>query len=182
MQRPAVVLISALFTTTPLALAGASPALAQTGTKKAPALNMSQKPDPKIGTFMTVREAHEQALAKKIVLIDIRTPAEWRESGIPASATPLTMHQSAARFFGGLNQLTLFDKSRPIALICATGSRTTFLQKLLRQQGYSNVINVAEGLFGSKYGPGWLQAGLPVKPYGGARANTVGPAKPAPAR
>jgi len=136
----------------------------------AQAQNMSKMPAKDIGHFMSVSEAHQNALSKKIILIDIRSSEEWKQSGIPASATPLTMHQSAARFFGGLDRLTLFDKSKPIALICATGVRTTFLQKILREKGYSNIINVAEGMFGSKHGPGWLKTGLPIKRYSRAAA------------
>ena len=133
------------------------------------AQNMSKQPAKDIGTFMTVQEAHQKALKKELIFIDIRTPGEWKETGVPASATPLTMHQSAARFFGGLNKLTLFDKSRPIAVMCAHGNRSTFLQKILRKQGYTNIINVAEGMYGSSFGPGWLKSGLPLKPYADAQ-------------
>ncbi len=162
----------ALFTLAALALVAifGAPLLAPTPTQ---AQNMSKI--PAVGRFMSVADAHKKALAKELILIDIRTSDEWKDSGVPASATPLTMHQSAARFFGGLDRLTLFDKSKPIALICATGVRTTFLQKILRKEGYSNIINVAEGMYGSKFGPGWLKAGLPVKRYTGAKSSTPPP-------
>lgn len=112
---------------------------------------------------MSAAEAYKKSLAKQIILIDIRDPSEWAETGVPATATPLTMHQKGAAFLAGLNKLSL-DKSKPIAVICATGSRSAYLQKVLVRFGYPNIIDVAEGMLGNpKDGPGWLKAGLPIK-------------------
>ena len=38
---------------------------------------------------LSVREAHEQAKAGKLLLIDIRRPDEWRDTGVPEGAIPL---------------------------------------------------------------------------------------------
>ena len=54
------------------------------------------------------------------------------------------------------------DKTKPLALICRTGNRTSFLQAELKKRGYTSIINVAEGVVGGPFGPGWLKAGLPV--------------------
>ena len=119
------------------------------------------RPDP--GTLMSPAEAHRKAVAGEIVFVDIRTPEEWRETGIPASATPITMHQDAPKLLAALEQATGGDKSKPLALICRTGNRTSFLQAELKKAGYSQVINVAEGVVGGPFGKGWLKSGLPVK-------------------
>ena len=41
---------------------------------------------------MSAAVAHEKAAADQLVLIDIRSPKEWRDTGIGASATPISMH------------------------------------------------------------------------------------------
>lgn len=117
------------------------------------------------GNFLEVRQAHSRAKAGEIVLIDVRRPSEWRASGVPASGHAITMHQDGRRFVSQLLAATGGDKARPLALICATGGRTTWLQARLRQAGFTNLINVTEGMMGSRYGAGWLKKGLPVRQW-----------------
>ena len=50
------------------------------------------------------------------------------------------------------------------ALICRTGNRTGQVQKFLQAQGFTNVLNVSEGMAGSGAGPGWARRGLPIEP------------------
>jgi rhodanese-related sulfurtransferase len=40
--------------------------------------------------------------------------------------------------------------------------RSSRLSRTLRDAGYSNVIDVPEGMLGSYAGPGWLERGLPL--------------------
>ena len=121
---------------------------------------------------MSVAEAHARALAGEIVLIDVRRPNEWRRTGLPASGHAVTMHQNGAAFRAGLLKATDGRPDRPVALICATGGRSTWVQPQLRQWGFQNLINVAEGMVGGRYGPGWLKSGLPVRRWasGGSSA------------
>ncbi len=112
-------------------------------------------------TRMGVSEAHELAMRGAVVLIDVRSPGEWEETGIGASAQAVSMHLPG--FFKKVNAIVRGDKSRPIALICATGARSGRMQTMLRKRGYKNIISVAEGMFGNASGPGWLNSGLPVK-------------------
>ena len=37
--------------------------------------------------------------------------------------------------------------------------------QILSSAGFSNLSNVAEGMEGSTYGPGWRRRGLPVSPW-----------------
>jgi rhodanese-related sulfurtransferase len=113
--------------------------------------------------IMTSIEAHKRATAGEIVLVDIRTPEEWRETGIPVGAQAITMHQDAAKFFAALDTATKGDRTKTVALICRTGNRSAALQTELAKAGYTNVIDVAEGVVGGRNGAGWLKAGLPVK-------------------
>jgi rhodanese-related sulfurtransferase len=115
------------------------------------------------GAIMAPAEAHAKAISGDVVLVDIRTPEEWRQTGIPASAEAITMHQDAPKFLAALDKATGGDKTKPVALICRTGSRSAFLQAELKKAGYSRVINVAEGVVGGPAGQGWAKSGLPLK-------------------
>jgi len=110
---------------------------------------------------MTAPEAQTAALAREVVFIDIRTPQEWKETGIATTAYPVSMHQ--AGFLEKLNKLIDGDKTKKIAIICATGARSAFIQKELTKRGYTNAISVAEGMLGGPYGKGWIPRGMPVK-------------------
>ena len=113
--------------------------------------------------ILSAQQAHKMAEAGEVLLVDIRTPQEWRETKIGASAVPISMHN--AGFLKNLQQAVGNDKSKPVALICATGGRSRWLQKELARRGYSSIYDVAEGMLSSPAGPGWLRAGLPTKSY-----------------
>lgn len=112
-----------------------------------------------------VNEAFKLADAGNIVLIDIRQESEWRKTGVGVNAIPITMHQSMKDFVDQLNRATGPNNQRPIALICASGVRSSYLQRELGRYGFSRVIDVHEGMLGSPQGPGWIKAGLPTRPY-----------------
>ena len=105
------------------------------------------------------------AAVDDILLLDIRTPMEWSRSGVPEGAVPLSIQRQD--FPQALLELVDGDLSRPIALICATGSRSAMLQRYLQGQGYQQVSDVSEGMMGNRMAPGWLRRGLPVTPYQG---------------
>jgi rhodanese-related sulfurtransferase len=111
-------------------------------------------------------EAAAQVQAGKITLIDIRTPPEWKETGVARGAKQINMlhPQGAAGFVEQLLGEVKGDRSAPIALICRTGNRTTQVQRYLQSVGFTQVHNVKEGMAGSAAGPGWIKRGLPVEP------------------
>lgn len=119
---------------------------------------------------MSPTDAHAKAQAGEVVLIDIRTPEEWRETGVPVSAYAINMHDDPKVFAQRLTAATGGDKSRPIALICRTGNRSNALQAQLVRAGFTNVVDVSEGVVGGPNGKGWLKAGLPTRP--GTMAST----------
>lgn len=101
----------------------------------------------------------------KVTLIDIRTPPEWKETGVAKGAKLINMQhpQGAPGFTSALLEKVGGDKNAAIALICRTGNRTTQVQRYLQSQGFTQVYNVREGMAGSSAGPGWLKRGLPVE-------------------
>ncbi|MGI9424736.1 MAG: rhodanese-like domain-containing protein [Hyphomicrobiaceae bacterium] len=116
-------------------------------------------------TYLKVERAYQLSLARKIHLIDIRRPSEWRQTGIPRTATPITMHQGPTAFFSQLRDVTKSAPQLPVALICAHGHRSKYMQKVLARYGYANIIDVGEGMLGSQSGPGWLKSGLPTQKW-----------------
>lgn len=96
----------------------------------------------------------------EIRMIDVRSRQEWSDSGVAARTWPISMHED--RFPDRLFAAQKHAADRPIALICATGGRSGFIQRSLRKAGYEGFIDVSEGMLGSEQGPGWIAAGLPV--------------------
>jgi rhodanese-related sulfurtransferase len=111
---------------------------------------------------LSAPEALAANQAGSLKLIDIRTPAEWRETGTVPGAGRVDFYrgpESLSRYV--LDQVN-GDKNAPIGLICRTGNRTTHAQKYLQSIGFKQVYNIKEGMRGSAAGPGWLKRGLPV--------------------
>ena len=105
--------------------------------------------------------AHARAESGNVLLVDIRTPEEWRDTGVPASARAITMHSED--FLTLLDEAIAGDRATPIALICARGNRSRFVAGELAKRGYINLHDVSEGMAGSPRGPGWLSRGLPLR-------------------
>lgn len=127
-------------------------------------------------TQITPDEAYAKALAGEIVLIDIRTPEEWAETGLPEVA--LTNDIYAADFIETLLAIRAQNPATPLALICRTGNRSARTAAQLYQAGLTDVIDVVEGMAGSPVGPGWQARGLPVRPLDApihVAVNTVQP-------
>ncbi|SFR47149.1 rhodanese-like domain-containing protein [Litoreibacter janthinus] len=104
--------------------------------------------------------AHRQAAAGEILLIDIRRPEEWELTGSGEGASRLDMRRKD--FVDALLQITGGSTDMPVALICARGVRSARLSNQLANAGFTNIIDVPEGMMGSRAGPGWLKRGLPV--------------------
>ena len=117
------------------------------------------------GPTLTAAAAHDQAKAGALTLIDIRTPAEWRETGIAAGAAPIMMQDPKGPdgFADAVLAQVRGDYTAPIALICRTGNRSAHMQQTLSDHGFTRVYSVADGMAGSAAGPGWIGLGLPVK-------------------
>ncbi len=117
---------------------------------------------------ITAPEAFEAARAGKLILIDIRTPPEWQQTGVAQGATRINMihPQGAPGFLREVLAKTGGKLNAPIALICRTGNRTAQVQRYLKAQGMGQVYNVPEGMAGSAAGPGWLARRLPVENCG----------------
>ncbi len=128
------------------------------------AISMALSALPAHAQEMSAPEAYEAVRSGKITLIDIRTPPEWKETGVAEGSTLINMihPQGAAGFLNEVLAKVGGDRTAPIALICRTGNRTTQVHRFLKAQGFTQVY-VREGMAGSGAGPGWLARRLPVE-------------------
>lgn len=83
-------------------------------------------------------------------VLDVRTPAEYREGHIPGAA--LIPHTEIERQADSLPS----DKSTPVFVYCRSGSRSTMASETLVELGYTNVVNMKGGF------PDWARAGYPT--------------------
>lgn len=99
-------------------------------------------------------EVTEQYISQKLIdseipIVDIRTPGEWKETGIVKNSVPIMFFNERGgynvdMFLTELNAKV--DTKKQFALICRTGSRTTMISAFLSKElGYS-VINIKGGI------------------------------------
>ena len=108
----------------------------------------------------SVKHAHDSLMNDVIRLEDIRSREEWADTGVAQGAWPISLHED--RFPERLFAAKRVADGRPVAMICATGGRSGYVMRSLREAGYSGFIDVSEGMLGSPRGPGWIAEGLPT--------------------
>lgn len=113
-------------------------------------------------------EGLQRMVKEGAMVIDIRRPEEWRQTGVIEGSYLVTAFDEQGRLtrefgalFGGLT-----DPAQPVVLICRTGNRTDVLSRLLVEQaGYREVYNVTHGI------TSWIASGGAVKPCEGRGAD-----------
>ena len=88
---------------------------------------------------------------ENLVIIDVRTPAEYSSGHIPGAKTIPLADLSAS-----ISQLKAY-KEQEIYLVCAVGGRSQKATELLREKGFSKAINVQGGT------RGWKAKGYPLQ-------------------
>jgi rhodanese-related sulfurtransferase len=119
-----------------------------------------------VSTEISAAQAQALFAQDEITLIDIRRPDEWRQTGVAAGVTRINMQhpQGLQGFAQEVFDTVGGDLDAPIVLICRTGSRTSRIQPILTQAGFTNVRHVPEGMLGNRRSPGWIAQGLPTEP------------------
>jgi rhodanese-related sulfurtransferase len=98
-----------------------------------------------------VRQLAQKQNGDKIDLIDVRTPAEFREvHAVGAKNLPLDSAQ-LKELIANRN-----GSAEPLFVICKSGSRSTQACKKFLDAGASNVVSVEGGT------SAWVDAGLPI--------------------
>lgn len=105
---------------------------------------------------LSAREAHERLNAGELILIDVRTPDEWRQAGTAKGAKRATLQDEDF-----LKQVVEHAGApeAAIAFICRSGQRSGQAAAQARAAGFMQVFNVVGGMEGPD---GWLAQRLPV--------------------
>jgi rhodanese-related sulfurtransferase len=117
------------------------------------------------GKDMNTSDLQQRLQQGDLTLIDIRTPDEWRATGVIPNALTIDMqHPGGANGFAqAVLSAVNGNKSAPIALICHSGNRSGQMQRELTNRGFTNVYNITGGMAGKALTKGWLTHGLPVE-------------------
>lgn len=104
--------------------------------------------------------ALQKLLKDKVTIVDIRTPEEWKETGIVEGSHLLTFFDKNGRYnidawMSDFEKIV--NKNQPVILICRTGNRTTTVSNFLdKKMGYQSVYNVKKGILD------WIKTGNPI--------------------
>ena len=84
-----------------------------------------------------------------LVILDVRTPAEFREGHLPGAVN--------MDYFGGPfeTQVQSLPKTAPVLLYCRTGNRSGSAYDVMTKAGIGNILHMNEGI------TKWQQLGLP---------------------
>lgn len=117
--------------------------------------------------ILTAKQAYDKARSGSILLVDVRSPQEWIQTGIPAGGIAETIHRDGGlpAFATALLARLDGDRSKPVALICAQGGRSAYTRDYLEQAGLTNVSDVSEGMAGGRNGKGWTKQRLPTSAW-----------------
>jgi rhodanese-related sulfurtransferase len=101
-------------------------------------------------------------LKQRVPVVDIRTPGEWRQTGLLEGSIPIMFFDERGGYDipGFLKELNAkVDTSKPFAIICRTGNRTGMLAPFLSKELGYTVIELQGGVVRAR------QLGLPFVPY-----------------
>lgn len=104
----------------------------------------------------TAQPSAQQLQEAPVLLVDIRRPEEWVETGVLPNAVLLTYEHfnTPDEFLAAL--APHMTPGQPVALICRTGSRTSRASRSVAERLNVPVIDVAGGMFrlmGNGYSP-----------------------------
>jgi len=99
-------------------------------------------------TSLTPREVYEMREDKDVLIIDVRTPAEFQHERI---------REAVNKPLDEINEwLKELPKDKKIVFVCRSGTRSGHAQRLAQREGYENTYNMAGGMLA------WRREGLPV--------------------
>jgi phage shock protein E len=100
---------------------------------------------------VSASEAQKLLVDKKVVVLDIRTPDEFK-SGHIAGATNIDFLAT-----GFEHRLEALDKSKTYLIHCASGGRSTQALPVLKKLQFQTIYHLDGGI------KSWKKSGLPVK-------------------
>ena len=84
-------------------------------------------------------------------IVDVRTPAEFREGHLAGAVN--------MDFFGASfdSQILALPKDKPVLLYCRTVNRSAGAYDVMEKEGITNILHMNEGI------TGWQKQGLPLQ-------------------
>ena len=110
---------------------------------------------------VTDKDALARQQDGEMIIVDIRTPPEWQQTGIAKDA--LTVDMQDPDFLKKMVELRQSNPDKEIGFICASSNRSGQVQKALSQAGFDRVYSVYGGMTGNGQVPGWIADGLPTE-------------------
>ncbi len=112
---------------------------------------------------LTVEQVEALQKQGKALIIDVRTPEEWNQTGIIPGSKPLQFFDKKGN---ALTQswLSQFDKLRqspdqPVVLVCRSGHRSGLVGNFLTKKlGLDNIKHLSTGI------SSWIKARKPLQP------------------
>ncbi|MFA6455238.1 MAG: rhodanese-like domain-containing protein [Bacteroidota bacterium] len=81
----------------------------------------------------------EEKIKSGAIIVDVRTPEEFEEEAYPNAVNiPVDEVQRRLKEFGDMNT--------PVIVYCASGARSAYAARILKNAGYKDVVN-AGGLY-----------------------------------
>ncbi|GEM_PF-297618 len=106
----------------------------------------------------------EKSIKNRTYVVDIRTPEEWKQTGIIENSVPLTFFNSdgsynVSAFIQKLKKMGI-DKNRPLILVCRSATRTKMVGDFLSNKlGYKKVYQLKGGILN------WIAHNKPLIRY-----------------
>ena len=105
-----------------------------------------------IADFIGINPAQlQEKIGKNVVVIDIRTPPEWKELGVVPTSQKIMFFDQQGGYNVG-SWMTEFgkivkDKNQPFVLVCRSGNRTgTVGEFLAKKLKFKNVYHLQNGI------------------------------------
>ena len=91
----------------------------------------------------------QEILDSDLPIVDVRTVGEWRETGLLKDAIPIEFFNEQGKY--NINKFLTelhakVDTSKPFAIICHTGSRTSMIAPWMSKELNYKVINILGGM------------------------------------
>ncbi len=103
---------------------------------------------------LSPRDAYEGAERGEVVIVDVRTPGEWANTGCPRSSHRITLKD--AKLIDSVRGLLAQKPEAIVALSCLSGHRAKSAARKLKKSGVENLRIVEGGIIG------WRKSGLPM--------------------
>ncbi|CAM2919351.1 thiosulfate sulfurtransferase [Campylobacter hyointestinalis] len=98
--------------------------------------------------FETIEVDQNTINDQNIQIIDVRTPAEWEQTGVLNGAILVTYRNSDGSINPNfVNKVkSKIDPNKKVAVICRSGARSKAASTLLDENGVDGVINLGGGM------------------------------------